>query len=216
MDARWLHVGPAAERCARDDAGFRPPGPGFRSRRLVGIGLVVVLALGLLVANPGPVRAVERPEGTRPAGGRLPAGHPAQESGHEVGFLQITAIDLDLIVRSGVAMSVIDQGPAHWAGTSLPGGPGNVVLAGHRTTKTRPFYYLDRLEPGDAIVMGDGSSFPAVYRVTETFVVDPQDVWITYETGEPIVTLFACHPRGSARYRIVVRGALQTTLLNAL
>ena len=57
----------------------------------------------------------------------------------------------------------------------------------------------------------DGFPNIAIYNVTETLLVDPQDVWITYETGEAIVTLFACHPKGSARQRIVVRGSLVTT-----
>ncbi len=92
-----------------------------------------------------------------------------------------------------------------------------MVLAGHRTTKTRPFHDLDRLRPGDLIIFSsmlsqDGFPTVAIYSVTETLLVDPQDVWITYETGEPIVTLFACHPKGSARQRIVVRGALISTI----
>jgi LPXTG-site transpeptidase (sortase) family protein len=181
-------------------------------RRALAAAAVAALAAASLLATPAPGKALDKPDGVKPAATRLPAGHPEQAAGHEVGFITITAIDLDVTVRSGVAMSVIDRGPAHWAGTSLPGGSGNVVLAGHRTTKTRPFYYLNKLKPGDAIVMGDGTSFPAIYRVTETLIVDPQDVWITYDTGEPIVTLFACHPRGSARHRIVVRGALRTDL----
>ncbi len=190
-----------------------PVGLGFSGRRIV-VAAVVVLALVLTLLDlaPTPVKALEKPHGVKPSPSRLHAGHPAQASGHEVGFLHIPKINLYETVRSGVAMSVIDQGPAHWAGTSLPGGTGNVVLAGHRTTKTKPFYYINKLKPGDAILMGDGSSFPAIYRVTETLIVLPQDIWITYETGDPIVTLFACHPRGSARQRIVVRGALRTGL----
>ena len=184
-------------------------------RSRVGRWTLVLLAVTLAVSVVGETtnaRALDKPPGVKPSPSRLPAGHPMQESGHEVGFIQITAIDLNVTVRSGISMSVINQGPAHWAGTAMPGEAGNVVLAGHRTTRTRPFYHLNRLEPGDAIVMGDGGSFPAIYRVTETLIVDPEDIWITYNTGDPIVTLFACHPRGSARHRIVVRGALRTGL----
>jgi sortase A len=197
MAADWLHEGL----------------PAHHRRRLVAVGLVVTVALVLAsLADTTPARALDKPDGVKPAPSRLAANHPLQATGGEVGFLQITAIGLYDTVRSGVAMSVINQGPAHWAGTSLPGGSGNVVLAGHRTTKTRPFYSINRLEPGDAILMGDGTTFPAIYRVTETLIVNPEDVWITYDTGEPIVTLFACHPRGSARHRIVVRGTLRTGL----
>lgn len=178
------------------------------SRRLIVVAAAFAVAVASLAAGGRPAAALEPPEGLIPAPTRLPVGHPQQAGGEEIGYLRIPAIGLDVTLRSGVAMSVLAKGPGHWAGTSRPGGPGNVVVAGHRTTKTRPFYYLNRLEAGDTIVMSDGPSPPAVYLVTETLIVDPDDIWITYETGEPIVTLFACHPRGSARHRIVVRGSL--------
>ena len=181
-------------------------------RLVVAVVVCAALAVALLSHGSGPARAASRPEGLRPAPGRLAANHPLQDDGAEIGFIQITSIDLNLTVRSGVAMRVLDQGPAHWVGTSDPGGSGNVVIGGHRTTKTKPFYYLNQLRPGDAILLGDGMSFPAIYRVTETLIVTPKDIWITYDSGEPTVTLFACHPRGSARQRIVVRGELRTGL----
>ena len=183
-----------------------------------GRALVVTLALLVTVLPLGTpsARAADRPAGLEPAAGRLAAGDPAQAGGAAVTTLSIPSIGVTEIVRSGVAISVIDKGPAHWMGTSEPGGSGNMVLAGHRTTKTRPFYNIDRLKPGDLIMFttvspSDGFPNIAIYNVTETLLVDPQDVWITYETGEAIVTLFACHPKGSARQRIVVRGSLVTT-----
>jgi sortase A len=53
-----------------------------------------------------------------------------------------------------------------------------------------------------------GGGREVMYKVTETLIVNPEDIWITYETGKSIATLFACHPKGSARHRIVVRAAL--------
>ena len=182
-------------------------------------GGILVVSVALLVAmlpvgTPG-AHASEPPPGLEPAPERLSATDPAQANGLTITNLSIPAIGIDEIVRSGVAMSVINKGPAHWAGTSEPGGPGNVVLAGHRTTRTKPFHNLDSLEPDDLIVFtgmsSDGFPYIATYRVTETLIIDPHDIWITYETGEPIVTLFACHPKGSARKRIAVRGALVAT-----
>ena len=133
---------------------------------------------------------------------------PSQTSATPLGSIRIPAIDLDETVRSGVAMEVIDQGVAHWVGTSSAGDPGNVVLAGHRTTHSRPFWALGELEVGDLIYMDDGWGFEVMYRVSDVFVVDPSALWITYETDEPTLTMFACHPKGSARYRIVVSADL--------
>ncbi|MEA3510355.1 MAG: class E sortase [Actinomycetota bacterium] len=148
------------------------------------------------------------PEDAAPAASRQPSFHRTQQSGVEVSRIRIPAIDLDEIIRSGVALSVIDRGVAQWAGTSAPGGSGNVVLAGHRSTHSRPFWGLDKLNNGDLIFVEDGSGFEVMYRVSDSFIVEPDELWISYDIGRPIVTLFACHPRGSARYRLVVQADL--------
>ena len=163
---------------------------------------------GVMAALPAPVRAMAGPENVRPNAARQPSFHRSQSSGAVLGSLRIPAIGVDEAVRSGVALSVIDLGLAHWAGTALPGRDGNVVLAGHRTTKTRPFLDLDRLDPDDLIYMTDGDGFEVMYAVAGTMIVEPNDLWITYETPDPTLTMFACHPKGSARYRIVVTSEL--------
>ncbi len=166
------------------------------------------IGAGVLGTIPAPVRALVSPENVVPNAARQPSFHRSQSSGVPLGSLVIPSIGVDEIVRSGVAMSVIDLGPAHWAGTALPGQAGNVVLAGHRTTKTRPFYDLDRLDPDDLIYMTDGDGFEVMYSVSGTMIVEPNDLWITYETPDPTLTMFACHPKGSERYRIVVQADL--------
>lgn len=170
---------------------------------------MATLALAVVVAAPAAAGASSTPAETVPSPSRQPSFHRSQTSGAPIARLEIPTIGLDETVRSGIALSVIDRGVAHWSGTALPGEPGNVVLAGHRTTHTAPFNRIDRLAPGDLIVVSRGGGVDVMYRVTETFVVEPGDVWITYDVpGESLITLFACHPKGSAQYRIVVRGEL--------
>lgn len=169
----------------------------------------VALIVALLVTVSAPhASAGEAPPNAEPAPTRLPASDEAQSDGSAFSRLLIPSIGVNELVRSGVALSVIDQGPAHWVGTESPGGPGNVVLAGHRTTHSAPFRNLDRLEVGDPVLISNADGFIAVYLVRDTFVVTPDDVWITYEQGSPLLTMFACHPKGSARQRIVVQADL--------
>ncbi len=163
------------------------------------------LTVGLFATLPA---VAASPEDATPASARQPSFHRTQQSGVVVSRIRIPAIDLDEKIRSGIALSVIDRGVAQWAGTSSAGGPGNVVLAGHRTTHSRPFLGLDRLEKGDLVYVEDGSGFEVIYKVSDVFVVEPDDLWISYDVGRPIVTMFACHPRGSARFRIVVQAEL--------
>ena len=171
-------------------------------RFMAAFGFVVVASIA------PPADAVVAPAHAVPAASRQPTSSPIQESGVVVSHLRIPAIGVDEEVRSGISLSVINQGVAHWAGTSEPGGSGNVVLAGHRTTFTRPFVNLDRLAVGDLVYLEDGDGFEVMYRVMDTFIVSPEDIWISYDLGKPMVTMFACHPKGSAKQRIVVQAEL--------
>ena len=182
--------------------------PLLSSRRFILLAVsLLALVAGLAAMQPAAI-AVSNPDGMRPAPARQPVYHRSQSSGIDVGTLRIPAIGLTETVRSGVAIEVIDRGVSQWAGTARPGEPGNVVLAGHRTTHTRPFHDLDRLRVGDLVFLRDGHGFDVMYRVSDTFIVDPTAIWITYDRGEASLTMFACHPKGSASQRIVVTADL--------
>jgi sortase A len=91
----------------------------------------------------------------------------------------------------------------------MPGEPGNVVLAGHRTSHDAEFRDLDELEPGDEVIMHTLAG-RFVYRVASTEIVPPEALWIIDQTPDRTATLFACHPPGSVRERIVVHLDLAT------
>jgi sortase A len=125
-----------------------------------------------------------------------------------LGRVMIPAIGLDETLHQGMTLTAINRGPSHWPGTALPGQVGNMVLAGHRTTYSRPFHDLDLIQPGDQMIVeaADGGRHTYVARSTE--VVSPDALWIAEQTYEFTATTFACHPKGSARERIVVRWQL--------
>jgi sortase A len=141
----------------------------------------------------------------QPASAAVPA--PADGLGPVIGRIQIPKIGLDRELRDDISQPAIDAGPAHWPGTSMPGGPGNVVVAGHRVSHGGPFRRVGELRPGDEIRFVTSAGVTR-YVVTELFVVLPDGVWITDETGSPILTLFTCHPIGSSAERLVVRARL--------
>jgi sortase A len=119
-----------------------------------------------------------------------------------LGNVEIPSIGLSQPLFAGVTLTSINRGPAHWPGTAMPGELGNVVVAGHRTTYTRPFFDLDRLKPGDELVFNT-SAGRFVYMLERTEIVTPDRMDIVDQQYERTATLFACHPKGSARYRIV-------------
>ncbi|MCB1001840.1 MAG: class E sortase [Acidimicrobiales bacterium] len=140
----------------------------------------------------------------------LPPPEPrADEPYVEVGRLQIPRIGIDTVMLSGITLTTLDLGPGHWPGTAVPGQIGNVVVAGHRTSHNKVFRDIDQLQPGDEVIFTtvDGEF---VYRVSETTIVQPDAMYIIDQTWEPTATLFACHPPGSTRERIVVHLDLDT------
>lgn len=120
----------------------------------------------------------------------------------QIAMIEIPTIGLTSAVWEGIRLSTLDRGPGHWPGTAAPGDPGNVVIAGHRTSHNAEFRDLDELAPGDEVIM---STFAGrfVYRVVRTEVVAPDAMWIIDQTPARTATLFACHPPGSVRERIV-------------
>jgi sortase A len=125
----------------------------------------------------------------------------------EIGSIEVPRIGLSAPLYEGIWLTVLDVGPGHWPGTAAPGGYGNAVIAGHRVTHSEPFRHIDELVPGDTIVLADATG-RYTYAVTGSEVVTPDDVGIVTQRPGHTVTLFACHPPGSAAYRYVVYGRL--------
>ena len=90
----------------------------------------------------------------------------------------------------------------------------NTVIVGHaigfpRTKLTYVFYELDKMEPGDEIVVRDGEGKEYVYEVYDRMTVQPEDYWVTYpEPGSEIISLQTCTPIPTFENRLVVRGEL--------
>lgn len=127
----------------------------------------------------------------------------AQEPVVELGTIEIPKIGVAKTLFEGITLNTLDRGPGHWPGTALPGGYGNVVVGGHRTSKDRPFRHIDQLVPGDEIIYNTPQG-RFVYRVTDTIVVTPDQLWVVDQRPGYTTTLFACHPVGSTRERIIV------------
>ena len=149
-----------------------------------------------------------------------PTDVPPPADGDPVGRIRIPAIGVDYIAIQGVDIADLKEGPGHFPQTPLPGQPGNVAFAGHRTTYLAPFARLDELNPGDEITF-DTVQGTFTYRVdahegapgeppSGHFIVKPTQVEILEQDGTNKVTLMACHPKYSARERIVVTATLES------
>jgi sortase A len=123
--------------------------------------------------------------------------------------IQIPDIDVDVVVVEGTTASALRAGAGHYPDTPLPCEVGNVAIAGHRTTYGRPFHNVDLLKVGSLITL-ETPIGSCTYQVSqEPFPVAPNrlDV-ITNDPSQATLTLTTCHPKGSARQRLIVKAKL--------
>ncbi len=123
--------------------------------------------------------------------------------GDAIGKLEIPAIGVSEYVVEGTDTANLRKGPGHYPETPLPGEPGTVAVAGHRTTYGAPFRDLDDVKPGNEIIF-DTPFGRFIYRVEETKIVDDQDLSVLEPVGYKRLLLSACHPLYSAAQRIIV------------
>jgi sortase A len=124
-------------------------------------------------------------------------------SGHALGRIRLPTLHRSYVMVQGTDEASLHKGPGHYPDTPLPGEPGTVAVAGHRTTYLAPFKTIDRLRPGDPVVL-DMPYGRFTYRVEKSQVVQPTALWVTRNVGYPRLVLSACHPLYSASERIVV------------
>ena len=120
--------------------------------------------------------------------------------------LQIRRLGVSVVVLAGTDDWTLNRAVGHIAGTPKPGDDGNVGLAGHRDGFFRP---LKDIAVGDVIEMATDKGVDR-YRVTQTLIVSPSDVWVLDPTETPTLTLVTCYPFyfiGSAPKRFIVRAA---------
>jgi sortase A len=121
-----------------------------------------------------------------------------------IGEMEVPRLGLKAMFVEGDSARILRRAVGHIPETALPGGPGNVVLTGHRDTFFRP---LRNIRQGDVITLKtrDGNF---QYRVEETAVVPPTDMQVLQSSSEPTVTLITCFPFyfvGAAPNRFIVR-----------
>jgi sortase A len=128
---------------------------------------------------------------------------PHLQEGHAIGRIKIDRIGLSIVVVQGTDTASLEKGPGHYRNTPIPGQPGTVAIAGHRTTYLAPFRHINDIQDGDEIrIEMPYAAF--TYTVEKHEVVDPSDVGIIKPVGYDRLVLTACHPPYSAAHRYAV------------
>ena len=133
-------------------------------------------------------------------------------------------LGVDTVVVEGTSPAALRAGAGHYPTTPLPGEVGNVSIAGHRTTYGKPFNRVDELVVGAEVTLVTPLEVHT-YRIVPApadvarpcptgacWIVDPAQWEVVGPTETAMLTLTTCHPKGSARERLIIRAELVETV----
>jgi sortase A len=145
------------------------------------------------------------------------------EPGQGFALLHIPKLDVVVPIAEGInSKKVLDRGMVgHYAEgalkTAMPDAKtGNFGLAGHRNTHGEPFRYINRLDPGDAIVVETQDEY-FVYKMASILpvtspsnvsVLDPVPKQSGFKEPGRYITLTTCTPEFTSKYRMIVWGKM--------
>lgn len=124
-----------------------------------------------------------------------------------VNKIVIPKMGVDSTILEGKSDDMLWKGIWRMPVGSTPDQGGNTIITAHRYLYRPPnpktFYLLDKLGTGDKItVFWQGEKYE--YQVTETKIVEPEDVSILHNTAKAQLTLFSCTPLFTSKQRLVV------------
>ena len=126
-----------------------------------------------------------------------------------MGYVNIPAIKLSLVVYHGIDETVLQVGAGHIEGTSLPVGGENThaAISGHRgLVSAKLFSNLNTLVKGDVFTLNVLDA-TLTYEVDQVLIVKPDETEaINVEAGKDYCTLITCTPYGINSHRLLVRG----------
>ncbi|MFF8873731.1 class E sortase [Streptomyces massasporeus] len=147
----------------------------------------------------------------------------AFEPGQGFAILHIPKLDVVVPIAEGTSSKgVLDRGMVgHYAEgalkTAMPGDKsGNFGLAGHRNTHGEPFRYINKLAPGDPIVVETQDEY-FVYKMasilpvtspSNTSVLNPVPTGSGFTEPGRYITLTTCTPEFTSKYRMIVWGKM--------
>ncbi len=129
-----------------------------------------------------------------------------------VAKLTLPSAGVEAVIVEGSDDAALRLGPGHVSQTPLPGMGGNFTVAGDRVLYSAPFLRLDRVQVDDrAEVTTPYGRFS--YRVTEKFMVTPDQVEVLENRDRETLTLITCDPIWDITRRLIVVADLEASSL---
>jgi sortase A len=124
--------------------------------------------------------------------------------------IQIPAISVDAPIVQGDGWEQLKKGVGQHSGATNPGELGNLVLSAHNDIFGEIFRDLDKLNPGDLVIIFTNQR-SYTYIVVNTKIVEPTAIEIMEQTNQATASLISCYPYLKDNKRIVVIARLQTS-----
>ena len=175
---------------------------------------VVALGCGLVAAESWHAGVVSA-KAARSFSERRPVSAGAEQATVEesadtvIGQMAIPALHLTVPVMAGYDAASLKRGVGHITNTAMPGGLGNMGLAGHRDTYFRP---LEKVRKGMVIEVRTAAG-KFSYQIESTEIVNPDQVEVLDIRERPEMTLVTCYPFhfiGAAPQRFIVHARLMS------
>jgi sortase A len=115
----------------------------------------------------------------------------------------IARIGVDAPIVAGDSPAELKMGVGQRLGSANPGEPSNLVLSAHNDIYGELFRDLDKLAPGDQVLIhtADGAYRYVVHTVD---IVAPTAVEVLEPTDHAVLTLITCYPYLLDTQRVVV------------
>ncbi|WP_407699007.1 class E sortase [Streptomyces katsurahamanus] len=145
------------------------------------------------------------------------------EPGQGFAIMHIPKLDVVVPVAASIDKEkVLDRGMVgHYSEgklkTALPSDkPGNFAVAGHRNTHGEPFRYINRLKPGDPIVVETHNAYYTYEMASILPQTSPSNVQVIgpvppgsgFTGPGRYITLTTCTPEFTSTYRMIVWGKM--------
>ncbi|MEV0008843.1 class E sortase [Streptomyces sp. NPDC047973] len=147
----------------------------------------------------------------------------AFEPGQGFAIMHIPKLDVVAPIAEGISKEkVLDRGMIGHYGegklkTAMPSAEqGNFAVAGHRNTHGEPFRYINKLKPGDPIVVETQDAY-YTYEMTSILpqtspsnvsVIDEVPAGSGFKSPGRYITLTTCTPEFTSTYRMIVWGKM--------
>lgn len=117
--------------------------------------------------------------------------------------INIPRLNIDATIVQGVDWEALKAGVGQLPNGINPSDQGNLVLAAHNDIYGEIFRYVDQLQVGDPFQIRTATQVYN-YVVTETLIVNPNDVYVMEPRGGSTATLISCYPYQVNSQRIVI------------